>query len=113
MNDKQKQRWEEVRERVACEACGSKSACEGYPTVDRSYPFCLTQLENAEEILNLKDSSGNYLIEIPDVEQNIPKLVSLTGEASIEEKSAFCLGVENLKEEILKGKWKKFIPREG
>lgn len=45
------------------------------------------------------ENSQNVVIK---VERELPKLLSLAGEASIEEKSAFVLGVENLKEEMLK-----------
>ena len=56
------------------------------------------------EIKRLLSSQG---VEIIDKEAELPKLKSLTGEASIEEKAAFLLGVEDAKEQMLSNNFHK------
>ncbi len=95
MNDKQKARWEEVVKEI------------GWRIYERRLEL-QTDIgcrKLAKELINLKDSSGNYLIEIPDVEQEKPNLFRYC---------VYCLsGKELLKREkrLLKN-WKKLIPRE-
>ena len=80
MNDKQKARWEEVETRMWFAICSSIGCREKtYRTRDSCGvcsimpPIMRLEIDDAvSAILNRKDSSGNYLVEMPDPDQSKP-----------------------------------------
>ena len=73
MNDKQQARWEEVREEIAKGEYSRHRLCTWPDWNKLDAEYIKDQYRKyAEETLNLKDSAGNYLIEIADVDQNLP-----------------------------------------
>ncbi len=127
MNDKQKARWEEVREAYAewlyKKAPGWRG---GYQYIDFKKAPEVVQEEykrEASKILNLKDSSGNYLVEIPDpdpdqtVDNSIGGYLPPTGQGSEEacDCEEACAWWKWAQENMRCDNWIKCIPfrREG
>lgn len=76
MNDKQKARWEQVREEIACNFV-EVIYRDGFITWERPEAERAMKQKGyqmADAILNLKDSAG-YLVEVADPDQIFPEWV--------------------------------------
>ncbi len=110
MNDKQKARWDEVRDEMSKIELGINDVC----SIKEGHTHFLPQ--GIEKILNRKDSKGNYLIEVPDVDQKINEVVDggylPPAHHEEDERDDARDWWDWAQQNMLKDKWKKFIPRE-